>query len=73
MINGLVGLVVFLISWFLAYKLLLTINNAIWGYKGFPMDKKSPAYQKRKKLLSLVSIPLAMLFVITRAIQLVGQ
>jgi len=48
----------------LSYFLLLTVNNVIWGYKGFSMDKKSPQYAKRRRLLKLISIPLAILILI---------
>jgi len=47
-----------------SYFILLTINNVIWGYKGIPTDKESPAYRKRKRSLKLISIPLSILVLV---------
>lgn len=40
---------------------MLTINNIIWGYKGLLTDKESTTYEKRKKILKTISIPLSIL------------
>lgn len=47
-----------------SYFILLTINNVIWGYKGIPTDKESPAYRLRKRSLKLISIPLSILVLV---------
>jgi len=56
-------LIVFILS-ALSYFVLLTINNIIWGYKGISIDKGSPEYRKRKRLLKIISIPLSILILI---------
>lgn len=48
----------------LTYPILLTINNVIWGYKGISIDKGSPEYRRRKRLLKLISIPIAIFILI---------
>jgi hypothetical protein len=40
------------------YFLMLFVNNLAWGYKGLSMDKKSPEYKKRKRLLLVLSVPI---------------
>lgn len=59
-----------IIAWAMAYPILLGCNNLVWGIKGFSMDKTSLEYRKRKKTLRLIAIPLAVLFVVIRSIQL---
>jgi hypothetical protein len=58
LIIGVIFLSIFA-CWSLISILLLTINNIIWAYKGISTDNKSPSYKKRKRILKLVSIPLA--------------
>ena len=61
LIPPLLALLILLILSVFSYFILLTINNVIWGYKGIPTDKESPAYRKRKRSLKLISIPLSIL------------
>jgi hypothetical protein len=48
----------------LSYFVLLTVNNIISGYRGISVDKGSPEYKKRKRMLKIISIPLSILILI---------
>lgn len=41
----------------IAYILMLTVNNFIWGYKGVTVEKGSSEYKRRKKLFRMIAIP----------------
>ena len=43
----------------ISYYLLLGINNVVWAYKGLKFDKDSAEYKKRKFILKLLSLPMA--------------
>lgn len=56
---------------FVSYFIMLGANRLIWDHKGLPTDKASVEYRKRKRLLRILSIPVAIsLFSLLGLVQL---
>ena len=64
LISLILAIFIFFILSVFSYVALLSLNNLVWGYKGIPTDKESPAYRKRKRSLKLIAIPLSVLILI---------
>ena len=44
----------------LTYLMLQGINNLVWWVKGLQVDSDTPEYKKRKTMLMIMSVPVAL-------------